>query len=92
MSIDDIGKKIGNTIIEHSQDAVFTLYSNNVLCADNFERIDYLSENIIKIKTDAGVLIITGKNLLFDSICQDTAKIIGKITSVEIEGADYERE
>ena len=92
MSFDEINKKIGNTIIEHSHDMVFTLYNDNILRADNFERIDYLSETAIKIKTGNGTLVIIGKNLIFDSITRDFAQISGIITSVEIEGVSVENQ
>lgn len=91
MSLDEINKKIGNTIIEHSHDTVFTLYNDNILRADNFERIDFLSDTAIKIKTGNGTLIIMGKNLLFDSLTRDFAQISGTITSVEIEGVNVEK-
>ena len=91
MSLDEINKKIGNTIIEHSHDTVFTLYNDNILRADNFERIDFLSDTAIKIKTGNGTLIIMGKNLLFDSLTREFAQISGTITSVEIEGVNVEK-
>ncbi len=91
MSLDEINKKIGNTIIEHSCDTVFTLYNDNILRADNFERIDFLSDTAIKIKTGNGTLIIMGKNLVFDSLTRDFAQISGIITSVEIEGVNVEK-
>lgn len=91
MSLDEINKKIGNTIIEHTHDTVFTLYNDNILRADNFERIDFLSDTAIKIKTSGGTLIIMGKNLVFDSLTRDFAQISGIITSLEIEGVNVEK-
>lgn len=86
MAMDGIGKKISNVILEHSADPVFTLYSDNRLIIDNFILIDYYSTELIKVKTDTGGVIICGKNMVFDTIGDESAVIDGVIKSIELVG------
>lgn len=61
-----------------------TLYGNNDLIVENFRGIVEYSDNIVRVNTSIGLMIIKGCGLQLIEITRDDLLIEGEIINIEI--------
>ncbi|MBE5931878.1 MAG: hypothetical protein E7263_00465 [Lachnospiraceae bacterium] len=59
------------------------ILDNNALFIENYKNIDYFDETIIRICCKQLIIVITGENLLLDSLGNLNLKISGSISNIE---------
>ncbi len=59
------------------------LYTNREAAVDGCKGVVEYHENLIKLRVDGGMLIFSGQDLLIEELNEGSARIVGKILSVQ---------